>query len=65
MLIDVLAGFILSKDIQVSKVALMSNISVYRKNLNVIERKDLPQDLAPEIKVGRFSSKDDKIIKEN
>eukprot|EP00090_Calanus_glacialis_P044662 TRINITY_DN7994_c0_g1_i15.p1 TRINITY_DN7994_c0_g1~~TRINITY_DN7994_c0_g1_i15.p1 ORF type:complete len:443 (-),score=123.48 TRINITY_DN7994_c0_g1_i15:52-1224(-) len=65
--LDILAGYILDSGIKVQAVALQTNISVFRANLGIISRKDLPKakDLDPEIKIGKFSARDDEIILEN
>jgi len=65
LLIDTMVSFILAENIQVPMVALMSNISVYRNNLTGFQRIHLPKNLDAEIKVGRFTAREDKIIKEN
>eukprot|EP00092_Neocalanus_flemingeri_P050364 GFUD01058186.1.p1 GENE.GFUD01058186.1~~GFUD01058186.1.p1 ORF type:complete len:356 (+),score=84.48 GFUD01058186.1:48-1115(+) len=64
-LIDIVVGHILERDIQVHKVALESNITVFREKLQVIRRKELPGNLSPELKVGRFTIENDEIIKHN
>ena len=63
--LDILAGYILNSGIKVQAVALETNICVFRANLGIIPRSDLPKDLDPEIKIGKFSARDDEIILEN
>ena len=63
--LDVFVSHILGKDIMVNKIALKTNVSVFRGNLHFIRKEDLPKDLDPELKVGRFSVRDNEIILEN
>ena len=63
--LDIFVSHILAMDIMVTKVALETNVSVFRGNLKLISRADLPKDLDPELKVGRFSVRDNEIILEN
>jgi hypothetical protein len=63
--LDIFVSHILAMDILVPKVALKTNVSVVRGNLNLIKRSDLPKNLDPELKVGRFSVRDNEIILEN
>merc|ERR1719470_400504 len=64
--LDILVGHILGRDIKVQAVALQANISVFRESFTtIIQRSNLPKDLDPEIKVGKFTARDDEIILEN
>eukprot|EP00092_Neocalanus_flemingeri_P095833 GFUD01121943.1.p1 GENE.GFUD01121943.1~~GFUD01121943.1.p1 ORF type:complete len:357 (+),score=75.82 GFUD01121943.1:46-1116(+) len=64
-LIDIVVGHILGRKIKVHKVALESNITIFKENLRVIKRHELPENLSPELKVGRFTIENDEIIKHN
>jgi len=63
--LDIFVSHILAMNIMVPKIALETNVSVVRGAVVPVGRGDLPKDLDPEFKVGRFSVRDDKIILEN
>merc|ERR1719318_2276516 len=65
--LDIMTGHILGRNIKVQAVALETNVSLFRTNLSIIQRKDLPKAevLDPKIKIGKFSPQDDEIILNN
>jgi len=65
LLIDTMVGYILAENIRVPMIALLYNVSVFQNNLDGIPRKSFPNNLDTEIKVGRFTARDDQIIMEN
>jgi len=66
VLTDRMVGYILAKNINVFKLALENNVVVSKEGLGYISKKDhFPKDLSPEVKTGKYSVKEDSIIKSN
>jgi len=65
LLLDIMVCHVLTENIKVPMVALMANVSCFSNNLVGFKRKMFPKDLDAEIKVGRFTARDDQIIKDN
>jgi len=66
VLTDWLVGYILAKNIKVFKLALENNVVVCKEGFGYIDKtNDLPKDLNPEVKTGRYSMEEDSIIMTN